>query len=130
MDITPVDPARIKSEGLTQGAVVSLTGVERMLFITGQPPLSSEDAYETPPEGFEAQARVVWGRVLAILDEAGMSVKNLVKVSTYLASRDFREENSKIRQEMLDGHQPSLCIFVAGMWDESWLLEIEAIAVA
>jgi 2-iminobutanoate/2-iminopropanoate deaminase len=127
MNIVPVDPAQLRQDGLVQGAVV--TGAERILFITGQPPVQ-HDVYTEPPADFETQARIVWQNVLTVLAEAGMTVSNLVKVSTYLARREDREANSKIRQEFLDGHFPSLCIFIAGMWDESWLLEIDAIAVA
>jgi enamine deaminase RidA (YjgF/YER057c/UK114 family) len=128
MDITQVDPPNMKHEGLTQGALV--TGASKLLFITGQPPISGDDVYETPPQDFETQARIVWGNVLKILAEAGMTVKNLVKVTTFLTSREHRETNSKLRQEILEGHLPSLGIYICGMWDESWLLEIEAIAAA
>lgn len=127
MNIVPVDPPKLRQEGLVQGAVV--TGAERILFITGQPPVQ-HDVYAEPPTDFETQARIVWQNVLTVLAEAGMTVSNLVKVSTFLARREDREMNSKIRQEVLDGHYPSLFICIAGMWDEKWLLEIEAIAVA
>lgn len=125
MKITNVDPPHMRDSTLSQGALVS--GADRLLFITGQAPLAHG---EEPPEGFEAQARLVWKNLLSVLHEAGMTVENLVKVNTYLARREDRELSSKLRQEILDGHRPSLCIIVTGMWDESWLLEIDAIAAA
>ncbi|WP_410657549.1 RidA family protein [Amycolatopsis sp. lyj-112] len=125
MNFTNVDPAHLADPGLSQGALVS--GADRLLFITGQAPLSAGEAV---PEGFEAQCRLVWRNVLSVLHEAGMSVENLVKVTTYLADREDREMSSKIRQEILAGHRPSLGIIITGCWDESWLLEIEAVAAA
>lgn len=125
MDITPVDPPNMKDPGLSQGVLV--TGYDRLLFITGQAPLTHD---QPPPDGFEAQARLVWNNVLAVLAEAGMTTRNLVKVNTYLARREDRDVSSKLRQEILDGHKPSLCIIVCDMWDGSWLLEIDAIAAA
>ncbi|MET7468310.1 RidA family protein [Micromonospora sp. NPDC005686] len=125
MNFTNVDPPHLVDPGLSQGALV--TGAQRLLFITGQAPLTADEAV---PEGFEAQCRLVWSNVLAVLHEAGMTVENLVKVTTYLADRSDREVNSKIRQEMLGGHRPALGIIITGCWDESWLLEIEAIAAA
>lgn len=125
MNFTNVDPPHLADAGLSQGALV--TGAERLLFVTGQAPLTGD---EPPPAGFEAQCRLVWSNVLAVLHEAGMTVENLVKVTTYLADRADREVSSKIRQEILGGHRPALGIIITGCWDESWLLEIEAVAAA
>lgn len=125
MNFSNVDPPHLADPTLSQGALV--TGAERLLFITGQAPFTAD---EPVPDGFEAQCRLVWRNVLAVLHEAGMTVENLVKVTTYLADRADRETNSKIRQEILAGHRPALGIIITGCWDESWLLEIEAIAAA
>jgi 2-iminobutanoate/2-iminopropanoate deaminase len=125
MNIAPVDPPHLKEAELTQGALVTAAG--RWLFITGQAPYTADG---TVPEGFETQCRLVWRKVLSVLDEAGMSVENLVKVTTYLSDRQDREANAKIRQEVLGSHRPSLGIIITGCWDEAWLLEIEAVAAA
>jgi 2-iminobutanoate/2-iminopropanoate deaminase len=127
MEITRVDPPQLKEDGMTMG--VQVTGAERVLYITGQPPIQPPE-YPEPPSDFETQARIVWQNLLSVLAEAGMTVENLVRVATYLARRADRDVNSKVRQEFLAGHQPSLTIAIAGLWDESWLLEIDAIAVA
>jgi 2-iminobutanoate/2-iminopropanoate deaminase len=59
-----------------------------------------------------------------------MSLDNLVKVTTYLSDRRYGRENSEIRQEVLGGRAPALTVVIAGIYDEAWLLEIEALAVA
>ena len=59
-----------------------------------------------------------------------MSVANLVKVTTFLASREHAILNREVRQEVLGVHAPALTVIITGIFDESWLLEIEAIAAA
>jgi enamine deaminase RidA (YjgF/YER057c/UK114 family) len=57
-----------------------------------------------------------------------MSLRDLVKVTTYLADRRDRADNARIRRELLGDHLPALTILIAGIYDPAWLLEIEAIA--
>jgi len=57
-----------------------------------------------------------------------MSVANLVKVTTFLSSRDFAMPNQAIRNEALGTHAPALTVIITGIFDEKWLLEIEAVA--
>ncbi|MFC7615598.1 RidA family protein [Actinokineospora soli] len=125
MEIARVDPPGSDDPGITNGVVV--TGAQRWLYITAQPPFLDD---HTVPEGFEAQYRAVWANLVKVLKEAGMGVENLVKVNTYLARRSDREANSLLRQEMLGAHKVAMCIIIADMWDESWLLEIDAVAAA
>jgi enamine deaminase RidA (YjgF/YER057c/UK114 family) len=73
---------------------------------------------------------VVWNNVIAQLASANMAVENLVKVTTFLSSREFAVPNREIRQEFLGAHRPALTVIIAGIFDEKWLLEIEAIAAA
>jgi 2-iminobutanoate/2-iminopropanoate deaminase len=102
-------------------------GAERLLFISGQVPENIEGEV---PVGFEAQARLVWANVLAQLEAAGMGVTNLVKVTTYLGSREHATVNREVRQAVLGDHTPALTVVIVGIFDEAWLIEIEAIAAA
>jgi 2-iminobutanoate/2-iminopropanoate deaminase len=45
-----------------------------------------------------------------------------------LSDRQYCEANSRIWREVLGGHRPALTIIIAGIYDEVWLLEIEAVA--
>lgn len=106
---------------------VAISGAQRFLIISGQIP---ETITGDVPADFPIQARLVWRNVLAQLDAAGMSVSNLVKITTFLASRKFAIENREIRQEVLGAHRPAVTVIIAGIFDEKWLLEIEATAAA
>jgi 2-iminobutanoate/2-iminopropanoate deaminase len=107
--------------------VLEIVGAERLLFISGQIPESV--AGEIPPD-FSAQARLAWRNVLAQLEAGGMSMANLVKVTVFLSSREFAIPNREIRREVLGSHSPALTVIITGIFDERWLLEIEAVGAA
>ncbi len=104
---------------------VSIESFRRLLFISGQVPMNSDDVV---PEGFEAQARQVWLNVDAQLKAAGMSKTDIVKVTTYLADRQHVIENREIRNEYLGALAPAMTVVVTGIFDTAWLLEVEVMA--
>jgi 2-iminobutanoate/2-iminopropanoate deaminase len=104
-----------------------VTGSTRRLYISGQIPVAKDG---TVPTTFADQAGLVWGNVFAQLAAADMTVENLVKVNIFLSDRKYGMENREIRQRMLGTHAPALTVFITGIFDDAWLLEIEAIAEA
>ncbi len=104
---------------------VEVTGYSRLLFISGQIPV---DASDQAPADFESQARQVWKNIVLQLEAAGLTLDNLVKVTTFLGDRRHRDANGAIRREVLGDRAPALTVVVTGLYDPSWLLEIEAIA--
>jgi 2-iminobutanoate/2-iminopropanoate deaminase len=127
MKLTPVNSssAPLSAGGYSQA--VDISGVQRLLFVSGQIPATVAGAI---PADFSAQARLAWQNLIAQLEAAGMSVGNLVKVTTFISSREFAMANREVRQEVLQGHAPALTVIIAEIFDEKWLLEIEAIAAA
>jgi enamine deaminase RidA (YjgF/YER057c/UK114 family) len=99
----------------------------RWLFISGQVP---EGPGGEVPASFRDQARLAWRNVEAQLAAAGMTLDNLVKVTTFLSDRRYRQENYEVRHEVLAGRTPAITIVICGIYDEAWLLEIEAVAAA
>lgn len=63
------------------------------------------------------------------LEETGMGVTNLVKITT-LSDREYAGMNTAVRQDFLGDHRPSLTVIITGIWDPAWLVEIEAIAAS
>lgn len=104
---------------------VRLENFERLLFVSGQVPLSSDDVL---PEGFEAQARQVWHNIDAQLNAAGMSKVDIVKVTVLLADRQYAMANRAARAEYLGTLAPAMTVAIAGIFDSGWLLEIDVIA--
>jgi 2-iminobutanoate/2-iminopropanoate deaminase len=106
---------------------VEVVGAQRLLFVSGQIP---ETVAGEVPTDFPSQSRLAWRNVVAQLHAAGMSVSNLVKVTVFLSSRDYALANREIRREVLGSHAPALTVIITGIFDEKWLLEIEATAAA
>lgn len=106
---------------------MEVSGATRMLYISGQIP-AAMDGYV--PESFEDQARLTWANVIAQLRAAGMTLDNLVKVTIFLSDRKHIADYRKVRIEVLEGRQIGLTTIITGIFDEKWMLEIEAIAAA
>jgi enamine deaminase RidA (YjgF/YER057c/UK114 family) len=119
------DTATIPTTGYVQALEVSRH--ERMLFISGQTPVHADG---TVPDGFEAQCKLAWQNVQAQLAAAGMTLDNLVMHRTYLADRSHALVNRAVRSEILGGRKTALTVVIAGIFDEAWLIEIEAVAAA
>jgi len=127
MKTTPVNsPDGPKTSGGYSQACM-LEDATRLLFISGQIPETGDGEV---PAGFAAQAELVWKNVIAQLKAAGMDIENLVKVTTLLSSREYAAANRDARNQALGKHSPALTVVIAGIFDEQWLLEIEAVAAA
>lgn len=124
----PIRPINAKNAASAAGAytqALEVTGTTRRLYISGQPPVRPDGSV---PGSFKEQAEAVWHNILAQLHAAGMSAEHLVKATTYLADRSHTTENRDVRQQMLGSHRFALTVVLAGMFDDGWLLEIDAIA--
>ena len=103
------------------------TGTTRTLYVSGQIPVTADGHV---PATFKEQARLVWDNVEAQLLAADMTLDNVVKVTTFLSDRRYNIENREARQAALGDRTPALTVIITGIFDEAWLLEIEAIAEA
>jgi 2-iminobutanoate/2-iminopropanoate deaminase len=101
---------------------VEVSHANRFAFVSGQVPVRADGSV---PESFEDQARVVWDNVRKQLAACDMTFDNLVKVTVFL-SADYR----RTRDEALGGRRVGLTTIITGIFDEGWLLEIEAVAAA
>ena len=106
---------------------MEVTGASRLLFISGQIPADTEG---NVPDDFESQARLCWKNVIAQLNAADMTLDNLVQVRIFLSDRKYTADYRKVRIEVLEGRQVGLTTIITGIFDEKWLLEIEAVAAA
>ena len=104
-----------------------VTGPSRWLYLSGQIPAAPDGSLAAD---FTGQCEQVWDNVETQLAAAGMTLDNLVKVTTFLSDRRYALENREVRVRRLAGRQPALTVIVTGIFDESWLVEIEAVAAA
>jgi 2-iminobutanoate/2-iminopropanoate deaminase len=127
MKLTPINAPNAPQPLGGYVQAMEVTGAQRLLFISGQIPAETDG---NVPERFEDQARLVWRNVIAQLHAADMTLDNLVKVTIFLSDRKYTADYRKVRQEVLQGRQIGLTTIITGIFDEKWLLEIEAIAAA
>ena len=83
---------------------------------------------KTIPESFEDQSDLIWRHMETVLVSAGMGIKNIVFLRTYLAHPDYIEANKKIRKKHLGDHEVGITVVCATLLKPEWKLEIEAVA--
>ena len=82
-------------------------------------------------EGFQGQCLQAMDNVEAVLASAEMTKEDIVKMSFFLTSPDNMEGLLSFRRQRLEGVQPAITtLFVKGLVDPSWLVEIEVTASA
>jgi enamine deaminase RidA (YjgF/YER057c/UK114 family) len=127
MVATAMPGKAINSSGLSYAQACLVEHPGKWLFISGQVPADAEGKV---PERFDDQCRLVWRNIETQLTAAGMKLTDLIKVTVFLSDRQYRSANAAVRKEVLGTHAPALTVIITGIYDEEWLLEIEAIAAA
>ena len=80
---------------------------------------------------FSGQARQALANLTAMVEAAGGTINDIIKVNTYLTDLRYREELARVRADFFpDGKLPvSTLVGVTALADPDMLVEIEAIAV-
>jgi 2-iminobutanoate/2-iminopropanoate deaminase len=100
---------------------------ERLLFVSGTMGLDPSGA---AGETLDAQVALVWQNLRAILASAGMTLDNVVRVTSYLRDAAYAETNAQARVDALGGRRVPTTAIVVGTLESDWLVEIEVVAAA
>ncbi len=104
---------------------MEVRGASRLLFVSGTMGL---DASATPGRTLGEQLELIWSNLRTILASAGMTVDNIVRLTSYLRDAAYAEANAAARVAALGGRLiPTTAIVVQTLADE-WLVEIEVVA--
>jgi enamine deaminase RidA (YjgF/YER057c/UK114 family) len=106
---------------------LEVRGAERLLFVAGTMGL---DADGVAGATLEEQLELVWSNLRTILAAAGMSLDNVVRLTSYLTDPAQAEANARARVEALGGRLVPTTAIVVQTLDPSWLVEIEVVAAA
>jgi enamine deaminase RidA (YjgF/YER057c/UK114 family) len=99
----------------------------RFLYVSGTMGL---DPQGIAGASLDEQVDLIWSNLRAILAHAGMTVTNIVRVTSYLRDAAFVEVNQEARVAALGNHiVPTTAIVVQTLRDD-WLVEIEIVAAA
>jgi 2-iminobutanoate/2-iminopropanoate deaminase len=106
-----------------------VTGAQSILFLSGQVAYD-KDGGVLHSGDFKGQAREAFRALKSLVENAGGTTANIVKINTYLTDIRYRADLAPIRQEFFGGKSPaSTLIEVSALAHPDWLIEIEAIAV-
>lgn len=99
-----------------------------MVYTSGQLPV--DPATGTMPDGVEEQTEQAMKNVLAILEEAGLGARNIVKTTVFIKNmQDFSKINAVYEKFFKEGYPARSCVEVARLPKDA-LVEIEAVAVS
>ena len=104
---------------------MEVDGAQRLLFVAGTLGLDPTGA---PGATLEEQLVLVWANIRAILASAGMTVENIVRLTSYLRDASYAEANAAARVAALGGRAVPTTAIVAQTLVSDWLVEIEVIA--
>ena len=106
---------------------IALSGVARLLLVSGTMGLDQEGR---APSGLDAQLTLTWSNIRRILEAAGMTTDNIMRVTSYLREARFAEANQAARLAALGERRVPTTAIVAETLSPNWLVEIEIIAAA
>jgi enamine deaminase RidA (YjgF/YER057c/UK114 family) len=126
-EVTSSNPPAVKAPtGYTHA--IQVTGDYRRLIISGQVGMAQDGTVPASGEGQIAQALA---NLRAILTAHGMGIQNIVKTTVFLTDRGLLQTFRQARGAAFGDHAPaSTLLFVAGLADPAFVVEIEAEAVA
>ncbi|MDP4505727.1 RidA family protein [Nonomuraea turcica] len=104
---------------------LEVRGAGRLLFVAGTMGLDPEG---NPAATLDEQLELIWANLRTILASAGMTVDNIVRLTSYLRDAAYAEANAKARVAALGGRPVPTTAIVAETLVSDWMVEIEVIA--
>ena len=122
----PLNPTSIHPPFAHYSHGVEVAPGNRFVFCSGQLGIGRDGSV---PESVDAQARLCFRAIAAILGEAGMSLADIVRLNAYVTSADYLGGYMKARDEFMGNPPPaSTLMIVQGFARPEFKIEVEAIA--
>jgi 2-iminobutanoate/2-iminopropanoate deaminase len=120
-------PSVYNPAGYSQG--IKVTGAQTILFLAGQVAYEKDGSAKHKGD-FKAQAKECFECVKRLVEAGGGTVKNIVKINTYVTDIANRPAYREARKEVFGDHEPaSTMVQIGALATPDFLVEIEAIAV-
>ena len=105
---------------------VEVPAGKRLVLCSGQLGISADDVV---PEDAGAQTELCFKNVAAILGEAGLGLKDIVRVNAFVTDRAYLQPYMDVRNRLFSDPAPaSTLIVVSGFARPEFKVEIEVIA--
>jgi 2-iminobutanoate/2-iminopropanoate deaminase len=127
---TVVNPPALKPPLRTHCHGVLVEAATRWLHISGQTGVAADG---TTPPGFEAQLARAFERISYLLEGAGMTQANVVKINAFttVMGPEVLDAYRDRRDEWLQGHRAAATVVaVAALARPELLVEVEIVAAA
>lgn len=126
--ITTSNPPGVREPGTRYSHAVIVENATRRLVISGQVGVDTDG---TVPASGEAQIAQAFRNLRTVLEAHGMGIINVVKTTAFLMDRSLLPPYRAARDTLFADHAPaSTLLFVSGLADPRWMVEIEAEAAA
>jgi enamine deaminase RidA (YjgF/YER057c/UK114 family) len=98
----------------------------RWLHVSGQVGVAKDGVVPDDPA---KQIELAWDNLIAVLADAGMTVRDLVKIDGFITRPDMVPLYRKEREKRFAGHAAATTmVIVAGLAEPNLLVEIQAVA--
>jgi len=99
---------------------------DNLLFVSGQSPIDPETG-KTNSTDVEGQTRQVLTNIRNIVEEAGCSLHDVLKVTAFLDDMNNFTAFNKVYEEFFNTSKPARSCIQAGKLPMGWKVEVEAI---
>jgi enamine deaminase RidA (YjgF/YER057c/UK114 family) len=100
----------------------------RLVFCSGQLGIAADG--HIPPD-CAGQTELIFESIAAILGEAGMGLKDIVRINAFVTGREHLQPYMQVRNRLFAAPYPaSTLMIVSGFARPEFVVEIEAIAAA
>ncbi len=126
--VTASNPPGVREPSTRYSHAIVVEGARRRLVISGQVGQAPDGSVPATGEGQIAQA---FANLRTILQAHGMGIGDVVKTTAFLTDRALLTPYRAARDMTFAEHAPaSTLLFVSGLADPRWMVEIEAEAAA
>lgn len=123
---TTYNPDSIAPPFSNYAHAVEAPGNARWLYVSGQLGVAKDGSV---PKDFAGQAEQAFRNVIAILEEAGMGARDIVRINAYLTDKADIGEYRGIRDRMLNNYATaSTMLVISALAAPQFRIEIEVVA--
>lgn len=124
----PLNPPSIRPPFARYSHGIEVQSGKRIVVLSGQLGARADDSV---PESVEEQAEICFENIAAILAEAGMTLRDLVRINAYVTDRADMKGYMAVRDRVVADPPPaSTLMIVGGFTRPEFKVEIEVIAAA
>lgn len=119
-------PKTIKPPFARYSHGVEVPAGKRLVLCAGQVAITADDQI---PEGVEEQAELCFRNIAAVLAEAGLGLKDVVRINAYVTDRAYLKPYMAVRDRTFSDPAPaSTLMIVGGFARPEFKVEVEVIA--